>query len=110
MSQENVDLIMRHADAATRQDVEASLATLSPDVEWEDASFFSEPMRVYRGREEVRQGEALLPSHNGTVRELSTWTATCAMMLTAQGRRSDGTDRDEHRGRPSARGGLLVRH
>jgi ketosteroid isomerase-like protein len=55
MSQENVDLIMRVADAATRQDVDAFLATVSPDVEWEDAMFWSEPMRVYRGREEVRQ-------------------------------------------------------
>jgi ketosteroid isomerase-like protein len=55
MSQENVDLIMRLADASTRQDVEAFLATLSPDVEWEDAVFWSEPMRVYRGRDEVRQ-------------------------------------------------------
>ena len=54
MSQENVDLIMRLADAATRQDVDAFLATVSPDVEWEDAVFWSEPMRVYRGREEVR--------------------------------------------------------
>ena len=53
MSQENVDLIMRVADAATRQDVDAFLATVSPDVEWEDAMFWSEPMRVYRGREEV---------------------------------------------------------
>ena len=55
MSEENVDLIMRLADASTRQDVEAFLATVSPDVEWEDAMFWSEPMRVYRGREEVRQ-------------------------------------------------------
>jgi ketosteroid isomerase-like protein len=55
MSAENVDLITRHADAATRQDVDAFLATVSPDVEWEDAMFWSEPMRVYRGREEVRE-------------------------------------------------------
>jgi ketosteroid isomerase-like protein len=55
MSQEKVDLIMRLADASTRQDAEACLATLSPDVEWEDAAFWTEPMRVYRGREEVRR-------------------------------------------------------
>jgi hypothetical protein len=48
MSPKNVDLIMRHADAAARQDVDALL-----EVEWEDAMFWSEPVRVYRGREEV---------------------------------------------------------
>jgi ketosteroid isomerase-like protein len=55
MSQENVELIKRNADASTRQDVDAFLATISPDVEWEDAMFWSEPMRVYRGRQEVRE-------------------------------------------------------
>src|SRR5687768_13204314 len=51
MSQENVEVIKRGADAWTRQDADAFLATLDPDVEWEDAMFWSEPMRVYRGRQ-----------------------------------------------------------
>ena len=45
----------RGADAWTRQDADAFLATVDPDVEWEDAMFWTEPMRVYRGRQEVRE-------------------------------------------------------
>ena len=55
MSEENVEVIKRGADAWTRQDADAFLATLDPDVEWEDAMFWTEPMRVYRGRQEVRE-------------------------------------------------------
>jgi ketosteroid isomerase-like protein len=31
------------------------VALASPDVEWEDAVFWSEPARTYRGRAEVRE-------------------------------------------------------
>jgi ketosteroid isomerase-like protein len=55
MSEEKVEVIMRGADAWTRQDADAFLATVDPDVEWEDAMFWTEPMRVYRGRQEVRE-------------------------------------------------------
>ena len=53
MSQENVEIIAQQVDAANRQDAEAFVATVSPDVEWEDSVFFSEPLRIYRGRQEV---------------------------------------------------------
>jgi ketosteroid isomerase-like protein len=53
MSKENVKIIAQGADALTRQDAEAFVATVSPDVEWEDAMFWTEPARVYRGRREV---------------------------------------------------------
>jgi ketosteroid isomerase-like protein len=50
-----VEFVKQVAAAWSRQDADAFLATVSPDVEWEDAVFWSEPMRVYRGHEEVRQ-------------------------------------------------------
>ena len=55
MSQEIEEILQRVVEALTRQDAEAFLTTVSPDVEWEDAMFWSEPMRVYRGRQEVRE-------------------------------------------------------
>ena len=55
MPQETVEIIAQQVDAFTRQDAEAFVATVSPDVEWEDAVFWSEPRRVYRGRQEIRE-------------------------------------------------------
>ena len=55
MSQENVEIVLEQVEAFNRGDVEAFVATVSPDVEWEDSMFFSEVPRVYRGRDEVRE-------------------------------------------------------
>ena len=55
MSEENLEIVERVADAWSRQDADAFLATLDPDVEWEDAMFWTEPTRVYRGRQKVRE-------------------------------------------------------
>ena len=55
MSQENVEVVLEHIDAMNRGDVEALAATVSPDVEWEDTLFWTEPRRTFRGRAGVRQ-------------------------------------------------------
>ena len=55
MSEENVEIVLRVADAHTRRDVDALLAILSPDVEWEDPVWWTESMRVYKGHQEVRE-------------------------------------------------------
>ena len=54
MPQETVEIIAQQVDVFSRQDAEAFVATVSPDVEWEDAMFWSEPRRIYRGRQEVQ--------------------------------------------------------
>jgi ketosteroid isomerase-like protein len=54
MSQENVEVVLQNVEASNQQDAEAFLATLSPDVEWEDSMFWSEPARIYRGKAEAR--------------------------------------------------------
>jgi ketosteroid isomerase-like protein len=55
MSRENVEIILRGVDAANRRDVEAFVADVSPDVEWEDSIFFTEGSRTYRGIAELRE-------------------------------------------------------
>jgi ketosteroid isomerase-like protein len=55
MSQENVELALQGVEAFNRRDVDAFVATLSPDVEWEDSVFWTEPVRTYRGRAEFRE-------------------------------------------------------
>jgi hypothetical protein len=54
MSEENVEVVRRATDAFNRRDVDALLATASPDVEWEDAIFWSGVTRIYRGRAGLR--------------------------------------------------------
>ncbi len=54
MSEENVEIVRRSADAFNRRDVDAFVATASPDVEWDDAIFWSGVSRTYRGRAELR--------------------------------------------------------
>jgi hypothetical protein len=49
MSQENVEVAMRHVEALRRRDVDELIAVVSPDVQWEDAVFWTEPTHVYRG-------------------------------------------------------------
>ena len=55
MSKENEELVRRVVDATNRRDPDAFVATLSPDVEWEDTLFWTEPRRTFRGRAGVRE-------------------------------------------------------
>jgi ketosteroid isomerase-like protein len=53
MSEENVELVRRTYEAATRHDVEAVLDVYTQDAEWHmRGPWLEEP--VYRGREEIR--------------------------------------------------------
>jgi ketosteroid isomerase-like protein len=54
MSQENIELVLEAVDAFNRQDRDAFVALASSDVEWEDAIFWSQTARTYRGRAELR--------------------------------------------------------
>jgi ketosteroid isomerase-like protein len=55
MSQENVEAFKRAMDAGNRQDVEALLAELDPEVEWHAALPMLGGDAVYRGHEGVRE-------------------------------------------------------
>ena len=55
MSQEDVEIVMRGVEAVRRRDADAFIALVSPEVKWEDAVFWSEPTRVYRGEVGVRE-------------------------------------------------------
>jgi ketosteroid isomerase-like protein len=55
MSEENVELIYEALGAFNRQDVDAFVATASPDIEWEDSVFWSEHARIYTGKAELRE-------------------------------------------------------
>jgi ketosteroid isomerase-like protein len=55
MSEENVEIVLKNVEAINRGDVDAFVATVSPDVEWEDAMFYSEVSRTYRGKDELRE-------------------------------------------------------
>jgi hypothetical protein len=50
MSEENVQIALQQIDAFNRRDVEGVVASASPEVEWEDSMFWTEPVRIYRGR------------------------------------------------------------
>jgi len=54
MSRENVEIAQQQIEAINRRDADAFVALVSPDVEWEDSVFWSEPARVYR-RAELRE-------------------------------------------------------
>jgi ketosteroid isomerase-like protein len=54
MSGEAEKIVRRIVDATNRADVEAFVAELSPDVEWEDNLFWTEGGTVFRGRAAVR--------------------------------------------------------
>jgi ketosteroid isomerase-like protein len=54
MSQENVESIRQAVDAFNRGDADTFVALASPEVEWEDAMFWSGVTRTYRGRDELR--------------------------------------------------------
>ena len=55
MSQENADIALRQIEAFNRRDADAAVTFASPNVEWEDSMFWTEPARTYRGRKELRQ-------------------------------------------------------
>jgi steroid delta-isomerase-like uncharacterized protein len=55
MSEEKVEIVLKHVEAWNRGDVDAFVATVSPDVEWEDAMFYLEVSRTYRGKDELRE-------------------------------------------------------
>jgi ketosteroid isomerase-like protein len=55
MPRENVEVVLRQIEAVNRQDANAFVATASPNIEWEDAMFWSEPARIHRGRTELRE-------------------------------------------------------
>ena len=55
MSEENLEIALQQVEAVNQQDADAFVATVSPDVEWEDSVFWSEVSRTYRGKAEVRE-------------------------------------------------------
>jgi ketosteroid isomerase-like protein len=55
MSQENVETALQQVDAFNRRDVDGFVAFASPEVEWEDSMFWTEHVRTYRGRAELRE-------------------------------------------------------
>ena len=57
MSQENVEVVARFADAINRRDVEAMLEEVDADVEWHSAILASlrGEAAVYRGHEGIRE-------------------------------------------------------
>jgi ketosteroid isomerase-like protein len=55
MSQENVENVRQAVDAFNRGDADTFVALASPEVEWEDAMFWSRVARTYRGRNELRE-------------------------------------------------------
>lgn len=54
MSQENVEIVQRLVEAVNCGDADAFVALSSPDVEWQDATFFTDVSRSYRGRQQLR--------------------------------------------------------
>ena len=55
MSEENVENIMQAVEAFNRRDADGFIALVTPEVEWEDAIFWSGETRTYRGRDELRE-------------------------------------------------------
>lgn len=55
MSEDHADVIRRFVDAWNRQDVDALVTDLSPDVVWEENPEFPGLREVYRGPAEVRE-------------------------------------------------------
>ena len=55
MSRENVENVLQAVEAFNRQDADAFVALASPEVEWEDAMFWTGVARTYRGRDELTE-------------------------------------------------------
>jgi ketosteroid isomerase-like protein len=93
MSAEHADVIRRLFDAWNRDDRDALVAELSPDVAWEENPEFPGLREVYRGPEEVREwaGEILEPwesSHAelGELTELSDERMLAEAVITGRGK------------------------
>jgi ketosteroid isomerase-like protein len=55
MSEENVENVLQQVETFNRRDEDTFDSLVSPNVEWEDSVFWSEPARTYRGKEELRE-------------------------------------------------------
>ena len=53
-SKANLENIRQAVETFNRGDADAFVALATPDVEWEDAMFWSEGTKVFHGREELR--------------------------------------------------------
>jgi ketosteroid isomerase-like protein len=72
MSQENVELVRAGVDAFNRRDLDGFVASLSPDVVWEENPQLPGLREIYRGRAQVREWideilEAVETIHNEIV-------------------------------------------
>ena|SRR6476661_1247137 len=55
MSQENVEIVRRFADAIDRRDFDAALKDVAPDCEFDNSSNLGEWRGVHRGHDQIRQ-------------------------------------------------------
>jgi ketosteroid isomerase-like protein len=55
MSQENVEIVLKTADAVNGRDADAFVACLHPDVIWDDSAGFPGVRGVHRGQAEARK-------------------------------------------------------
>jgi ketosteroid isomerase-like protein len=94
MSQENVEIVRELVDAVNRRDLDAFVACLRPDVEWEENPDIPRLRGVYRGRAEVREWveEAFLEVWESfhiegeEITEASGGRLLLGLLLTARGR------------------------
>ena len=54
MSQENVEIVKRAAEALANGDLDAATDSFDPDIEWEETAGLGPDADVYQGIEEVR--------------------------------------------------------
>ena len=54
MSQENVRIARKSIETLSEGDIDAFVALLHPDVEWDDSNGFPDVRGIYRGRAQVR--------------------------------------------------------
>jgi hypothetical protein len=71
VSEKRFEAILREVDGE-RRDAEAFVATASPDIEWEDANYWTEVCRTYRGRRRSESGSTE-PSWNRGRASTATW-------------------------------------
>jgi ketosteroid isomerase-like protein len=95
MSQANIELVRAMTNLMNRLDVDAALALLTPDVEWEENPELLGLKEVYRGRAQVRGWadeilEAFESPHNELERttELSDDRVFTENVITAHGKGS----------------------
>jgi ketosteroid isomerase-like protein len=99
MSQENVEIVSKAAEAVNRRDSDAFIACLHPDVVWDDSAGFPGVRGIHRGRAEAQewfQDVILEPWESlrlkvEDVTELSDGRVFAVALMTARGR-SSGAD------------------